>query len=90
MTEWKDTSSYSQSDKEHIPNIWSLYVPGLRISVIRAHRYCPDSWCLTCAPWFDAWPLKLAPTVENRDAAMAKAVEIVRKKLQDAIKELPQ
>jgi len=85
MLEWKNTSSYSQRDKERIPNIWSLFIPGLRISVVRDHRYCPDSWCLHCDPWFDTFSLNLDPTVENRDAAMAKAVDLVHKKLTDAI-----
>ena len=44
---WKDVTSYSQRDKEHIPATWELRSEQLTVVVTR-HIYRPGKWCLSC------------------------------------------
>ena len=46
--EWKDTTSYSQSDKERIPRSWTIKSVELSITVHRHRDYDKDVWLLSC------------------------------------------
>lgn len=82
--EWKNITSYRQGDKEGIPTSWELRLSrDLRICVVRAHPYNPESWVMHCSPWFDTRVLKLPSTVENRGEAMARATALVREKINE-------
>jgi hypothetical protein len=48
MVQWKDTTSYSYTDKERIPRIWEATIGSIRLSV---HRYVGlDGWYLSTNP----------------------------------------
>jgi hypothetical protein len=49
MSEWKDTTSYSQNTKreDRVPKTWELRLKHLRIKVHRYHSI-DDVWFLTC------------------------------------------
>lgn len=47
MNKWTDVSSYSQSDKERIPNVWELRIGKIRLVVHRHKYYEPDQWLMS-------------------------------------------
>ena len=75
--EWKDTSSYSKSDKERIPTSWCFYAGEIRISVHRHIYYDEDTWLLSCDPFFNKYELP------HKDIEKAKrtALDLVATKL---------
>lgn len=84
MIQWKDISSYSQSDTKRIPNTFALKAGCVRITV---HQYfgLGDAWFVTCH--------EVGMNVRDlhtKDADEAKriAVEMVRTRLQEALSKL--
>jgi hypothetical protein len=45
---WKDATSYSQSDKERVPQTWELRLNTLRVIITRHIWFKPDEWVLSC------------------------------------------
>jgi hypothetical protein len=45
---WKDAKSYSQSDKERVPTVWSTEIGGCEILVMCSHRDWPNTWIMVC------------------------------------------
>jgi len=46
---WEDETSYSNGDKQRIPNTWMLKLPWIILCVHRHIHYEPDQWLLGCA-----------------------------------------
>ena len=79
---WEDISSYSQGDKERVPNAWTLRLsPHVSITIVRNHLDHPDSWVMHREPWFHTRDLHLPSAVEYRDEVMARAVALVREQI---------
>jgi len=52
--DWKDISSYSQSDKEQIPTCFEAKIGGLRLVIVSSHidtRGQEFPWLFTCEPF---------------------------------------
>lgn len=46
---WKDSTSYSQSDRERKePTAWSVNAGGVRLTVTKAHIRAPGEWVMHC------------------------------------------
>lgn len=45
---WKDTSSYSQTDKVRIPNCWDIQVGAFCVTVHHHIHYPKDTWLVSC------------------------------------------
>lgn len=73
---WKDVSSYSRSEKERVPNAWSLTKAGLRVSVHRHIHYKNGEWLLTCEPFYNLHVL----ASREQDEAKREALELVGEK----------
>lgn len=78
---WKNTSSFSQGDKDRTPNCWTTKAGRIRIVVHRHIHHAPDVWLLSC----DA--LRIGNELKSRDIEDAKgeALAIVRTFLEEAI-----
>lgn len=63
---WIDTTSYSQSDKERTPRVWTIKSKSLAITVHRHRHYDPDIWLLSCPHICDCKELK------SKDIELAK------------------
>ena len=50
MIEWKDTSSWCNSDVDRTPNSWTTHIGRFRLVVHRHRDYEPDQWLATCYP----------------------------------------
>ena len=46
--DWKDETSYSRLDKEHIPRVWSCEFEKTVKVVIHKHIYTGEEWNLSC------------------------------------------
>lgn len=77
---WKDTSSYSQSNKVREPVTFTLLVASLKIVVTRHIHHAPDAWVLTCQPWFEQREVGNG----TADEAKAVALTLVRSKIAEA------
>lgn len=77
MAEWKDATSYSR-DRERVPTSWALDLGELRISITSGHLYYPGKWVMHCEPWFNTKEL----SVETKEEAQAKALAMVRQKVE--------
>lgn len=47
MAEWRDTTSYPQSDTERVPQTWEALPGGVRLSVTRYVGM--DGWFIRCS-----------------------------------------
>ena len=45
---WSDITTYSKSDKERIPNVFSTMIGDVRISIVCGHIYYPEQWIFNC------------------------------------------
>lgn len=45
---WKDTTSYSQSDKEKKPTTWTVKNGPLQITVTCGHNHYKPDWVMHC------------------------------------------
>ena len=45
---FKDISTYSQSDNERIPTVWSIDSLEFDFTVVWGHIYHPNNWILRC------------------------------------------
>ena len=52
MIVWKDTTSYSRSDKERVPRTWEADLPGVRL-IVTKHRDYGDEWTTSCYPLYN-------------------------------------
>ena len=80
---WKDTSSFSQSDKERIPNAFEVEGISFRLIV---HRliYC-EGWSMSCYNMkIEGKPLK----AKEVSVAQEEAVLVVHQRLRQMLKEL--
>ncbi len=50
MSEWKDVSSFCQTDKERIPNCFESRFGKFRLVVHRHIHYPKDMWLASCYP----------------------------------------
>lgn len=79
---WKDTSRFSQSDKERVPNEFMLTVGKFKLIVHRHIYYPKDVWVASCRPYvFEHCEL------ESKDIKEAKcqAADMLYVILRDAI-----
>lgn len=77
--EWKDSTSYSQRDKDRIPKSWSATGEGLSITVTRLHGAPQDEWYMNC------YDIRLGTIpLENKEleAAKQEAIHIVQRRLE--------
>ena len=84
MIQWKDSTSYSQSEKERTPRTWKAEIKGYEVIVTRI-VHCPDSWFLRCRDFgIDSRELR------SKDAVYAKheAVLIFKMKLLEKIEKM--
>jgi hypothetical protein len=79
--QWKDISSFSQSDKVREPKTFMAKVGRLSIVVTRHIHHPPDVWVLTCEPWLSQFVIGTG----TADEAMELAVITVREKLAETI-----
>jgi hypothetical protein len=77
---WKNTSSFSQNEKDRTPNEWTLKIPaaGLSICVHRHIHYPPDQWMFSCNRLDISCKLLASKSIDD---AKAEAVEIVEETL---------
>jgi len=71
--EWKDISSYSQQDRNHIPHTFEIRRGQIRVSISKhiAYRGNEHPWVLHCVPWYNTYHLNTAKTAdEAKDAAL--------------------
>lgn len=80
---WNDVSSYSRSEAKREPKSVEASAGGLKMVVTR-HIHYPGKWVVSCAPFFDTRELS---SVEL-DAAKVEATNLVRAKLEAAVKAL--
>jgi hypothetical protein len=85
---WKDTTSFSQGDKEKVPNIWTLRTDQLTISLVRNHRMIQGQWVMHCTLLaIDTLPIGL-PSSEPIEVAQEIAITKVRDKLSAMMKSI--
>ncbi len=88
MIKWKDTTSFSQGDKERIPNLWTLRTSELTISLVRNHRYVEGQYVIHCTSLsIDTLPIGL-PSSEPIEVAQEIAITKVRDKLSAMMKSI--
>ena len=85
--DWKDTTTYSQSDKERIPTTWSRKLSGVRLTVTRGHIYYPDKWAYMAHPLFDVRELNI-PTDSEPEEAMSAAFQALQRHVRPLAEEL--
>jgi hypothetical protein len=72
MVTWKDVSSFSQSDKERIPNCFRATGGGVVVTIHRHIHYAKDDWLMTCEPWFHPRVLDSKDTEDAKAEAAQK------------------
>jgi len=81
-SEWKDISSYSQSDKDRKPTTFERHVGKLRLVVTR-HIHYPNKWVIRSDGIFEHLINDC-----NTDQAKDTATDMLKKCLEAALKEL--
>ena len=79
MITWKDVSSYSQSDKERVPNCFRASAGGIVVTVHRHIHYAKDDWLMTCDPWFSQALLESKSADDAKAEAIQKVTEAIAK-----------
>lgn len=83
MIEWKDTTSYSQSNKQRIPSVLEFKIDNVDIIV---HRY------VGCSGWFlSSHNLRIDKKSligEDVEACKIQAIGFVREYIKDSIEKL--
>ena len=82
---WQDITPYDKYDKEHTPTTWLLKLSRLRVVVTCDHIYYKGVWVMHCDPFYNTFPLD---GVITRQEAQARAVALVRERLDEIIKAL--
>jgi hypothetical protein len=82
MVKWKDTTSYSQSDRKRVPRVWSTNVGMLQVSVHRHIDFDPEQWLLSTVP---ALFEKVALASGEFALAKAQALALVQAACQEVI-----
>lgn len=73
---WKDTTSYSRTDKERKATTWETDIGTLKICVTKGHIYYPNLWVMHCHDVrIDTMPLQKA---NSETEAQEMAIQIVR------------
>lgn len=83
MVNWKDISSFSQSDKVRTPNCFETRCGKFRLIVHHYHG-CGDTWFASCHRIFEQHELK-SKDIED---AKVEAVELLKKILTEALESL--
>jgi len=79
---WKNESSFSQAEKDKTPNCWVAKAGRFKLTVHRHIHYPPTTWLLSCdGVRLECWEL----SATNIKEAKREAIEIVRKRLIEAI-----
>ena len=82
---WKDTSSYSKSDKERIPKCFEVEFGHFKLVVHRHIHYPQDVWLASCHPeLFRHRELKSKDLAE----AQCQAVAMLQVELENALREI--
>lgn len=50
MLAWKDTTSYSQGDKDRTPNTWSASAGAFRLVITKGHIHHKGQWVMHVYP----------------------------------------
>lgn len=79
--EWKDISTFSQSDKERKPRSFEARIGKLRLSVHRHIHYEPDDWLMDFG---DFGTMRLLKSKDIEDAKR-EASDIAMEMLSDAM-----
>ena len=82
--EWKDISSFSQSDKVREPRTFEARFGALRIVVTRHIHHSATDWVLICAPWFD----NVVIGSGTSDEAKQSALLAIKNKVSSILREL--
>lgn len=82
MTTWIRTKTYADTGDREL-GWWAADFGQHTINIGNRHRQYPDgnTWLLSCAPWFDAFPLK----AKNFEDATSEAVAVLQGKFHDLI-----
>jgi hypothetical protein len=83
MLNWKDVSSYSQSDKVRTPHSFEPRCGQFRLYI---HHYfgCGDTWFTSCRGVFDIVQLKS----KDIEEAKVEAADLLKKLLTEALEKL--
>jgi len=83
MTEWKDITTFSQSDKERKPTSFEAREGSLRITITCGHVTYKPEWVMHCHQLgFDTKPLPSGLTLEQVKVA---ACQLVQARLDDYV-----
>jgi hypothetical protein len=74
MIEWKDTTTYSQSQLNRIPTMFSARCGPVHLVVTSGHMNYPGKWVAHGFPLFERKVLKAS----TREEAQAEAVQMAR------------
>lgn len=88
--QWKDSTSYSQRDKERIPSSFTLTTPSnMRVNVTNKHIYNPGNWTLSTynPQLFDTHNMNIESSVD-KEIAQEAAIKLVVDKLNKMVNEL--
>ena len=78
---WKDSTSYSQGQKERIPTSWTAKTESLSITITKGHIYHKGEWVMHCFDvCMDTVPMKI-PADTHPEMAQVEAIKMVHQRL---------
>ena len=80
---WKDTSSFSQGDKERIPKCFRASVGFLTLTVHRHIHYEKDDWLLSVVGIFDNKVVSKGSSDDAKEVAVALVKATLEKVLEE-------
>jgi hypothetical protein len=81
--DWIDITIHSRGSKDDAPRTWAVDAGPLRLKVTR-HIDHPGTWIVICSGFINGVDLK----TDDADEAKAKAVQLLRAKLQTILRAL--
>lgn len=85
MPEWKDTSSYCQTDTDRVPNSYAIQLGCFGLTVHRHIHYPKDQWLASCRP--DLFSLRELQA-KDIETAQKQAVQLLLSQLERAMKDM--
>lgn len=82
---WKDSTSYSRSQKERIPTSYRTEVGPLTISVTKGHIYYKGEWYVRCSDLGIESVIGSADLITTEDAQKT-ALDMCKKRLEAMLK----
>jgi hypothetical protein len=75
---WKDSTSYSQGQKDRKPTAHTIRTEGLTITVTKGHIYYPGVWIMHC---HQVGMKEIELGTETEEESKIEAVRLVKSKL---------